>query len=272
VAGLILLVIVGAWLAVLVPMAVHRHDSAASLKSADKFGDAMRVLSRRSTRDVVVPRRPADSLVVSATRSPRPPLEEPRSTGRQLAAQRRRRTLSILGAAAWLTLVLAVVGVPGARVAHVFVDLLVVGFVVHLRKQALLRAERRAAELRRARVPAPRRSSSVEGIPARMPSRPSPIDASLTIPAARYEDKPLVTATAPAAAVGTGAPWSPVPVPIPTYVGKATAPRRPPRVLDLTKPGEWTAALEGDDVEIDLTADEQGLDDILDRRRAVNDW
>ncbi|MCW2545061.1 MAG: hypothetical protein JWM40_2613 [Frankiales bacterium] len=268
-AGLILLVIVGAWLAVLVPMAVHRHDSAASLKSADKFGDAMRVLSRRSTRDVVVPRRPADSLVVSATRSPRPLLAEPRSTGRQLAAQRRRRTLAILGGAAWLTLVLAVVGIPGALVAHVVVDLLVVGFVVHLRKQALLRTQRRNAELRRARVPAPRRASTVEGIPARMPVRPAPIEVSLTIPAARYEDKPAVPV---AATVGTGAPWSPVPVPIPTYVGKATAPRRPPRVLDLTKPGEWTATLEGEDQEIDLTADEQGLDDILDRRRAVNDW
>lgn len=270
-AGLILVVIVGAWLAVLVPMAVHRHDSAASLKSADKFGDAMKVLSRRTTRDVVVPRRPADSMVISETRSPRP-VAPSGPTGRQLAAQRRRRSLAVLAAVSWLTLVLAVVGVAGALYVHVLSDLLLVGFVVHLRKQAVLRAQRKAAEQRRQqRVPAPRRSLSVEGIPARMPSRPAPLTAPLPIPAARYEDKPAVPVPAPAATVGAGAPWSPVPVPPPTYVGKATAPKRPPRVLDLTKPGEWTAALEGDDHEIDLT-DGSELDEILDRRRAVNDW
>ncbi|HWH30891.1 MAG TPA: hypothetical protein VNU26_18365 [Mycobacteriales bacterium] len=45
--GLILLVIVAAWLAVLVPMALRSSDSADSLSSVDRFSDAMRVLSRR---------------------------------------------------------------------------------------------------------------------------------------------------------------------------------------------------------------------------------
>jgi len=45
--GLILLVIVAAWLAVLVPMALRSHESADSLSSVDRFSDAMRVLSRR---------------------------------------------------------------------------------------------------------------------------------------------------------------------------------------------------------------------------------
>ena len=44
--GLILLAIVGAWLAVLVPMALRKHD-ASNLGTVDKFHDAMRVLSRR---------------------------------------------------------------------------------------------------------------------------------------------------------------------------------------------------------------------------------
>jgi hypothetical protein len=269
---------VGAWLAVLVPMAVHRHDSATSLKSADKFGDAMKVLSRKTPRDVVVPRRPAESLVVSQTRSPRP-RSETQPSGRQLAAQRRRRSLAILAAVTWLSLVLAVVGVPGALFVNVIADAALIAFVVHLRKQALLRAERKADEARRrdgARVPAPRMAPAVvrvEGIPSRIPARPAPLTEPLPIPAARYEDKPLApTAPAPAAAVGQGAPWSPVPVPPPIYVGKATAPRRPPRVLDLTKPGEWTATLEGSEPDIDLTADEQGLDEILDRRRSASGW
>ncbi|MFP5218238.1 MAG: hypothetical protein ACLGIG_00665 [Actinomycetes bacterium] len=45
--GLILLVIVAVWLAVLVPMALRSSDSADSLSSVDRFSDAMRVLSRR---------------------------------------------------------------------------------------------------------------------------------------------------------------------------------------------------------------------------------
>src|SRR4051795_8480488 len=68
--GLILLVIVGAWLAVLVPMALRSHDSASSLSSVDRFSDAMRVLSRReqsgraAARTFVLPARPTDPVAV----------------------------------------------------------------------------------------------------------------------------------------------------------------------------------------------------------------
>jgi hypothetical protein len=41
-------------------------------------------------------------------------------------------------------------------------------------------------------------------------------------------------------------------------------------VLDLTKPGEWTASLE--DAGLDILDDGPELDDILDRRRAANGW
>lgn len=287
-AGLILLVIVGAWLAVLVPMALRSHDSAASLKSADRFGDAMRVL-RRHSRDVLVPRRPAESLVFSETRSSKPPVPvsfvpgvEPAPVVRRgpTAAERRKRTLLVLVGLSVLSLLLTPLGVPGSLVVHVTVDVLLVAFAVHLRRQARARAARRAAELRRARrlrsqhglsrVPVPRPATrpvvTVTGIPAQMPPRPAPLAAPLPAPAARYDDKPL-------AATGTsGTPWSPVPVPPPTYVGKATAPRRVPRVLDLTKPGEWTAALEGEDLTTDWNDQGPDLDDILDRRRTASGW
>ena len=46
--GLILFVIVGAWLAVLVPMGLRSHDDAAPSRSVERFNDAMRVLSRRA--------------------------------------------------------------------------------------------------------------------------------------------------------------------------------------------------------------------------------
>jgi hypothetical protein len=276
VAGLILLVIVGAWLAVLVPMALHSHDSAASLKSADKFGDAMRVL-RRSSRDVLVPRRPAESLVFSETRSSRSPLVVPVVPGIEptpvlrsglTVAQRRLRTLVALLGLSWLSLLLAVVAVPGTLWVHIGADVLLIGFAVHLRRQAKAKASRRAAELRRARTapPAPKPAPKVTGVPERMPVRPAPLAVPEPAPAARYEDKPL-------AATGTGgAPWSPVPVPPPMYVGKATAPRRIPRVLDLTKPGEWTAALEGEDTGVDWQDQGPELEDIIDRRRSASGW
>ncbi len=234
--GLILLVIVGAWLAVLVPMALRSHDSATSLKSTDRFSDAMRVLSRRGERAVIVPRR-GPSLVVSATKSARPDpadlrvyvaTELPTRDPLTPAERRRRLLFGLLGTCA-LTLGLALTVLPVLLWVHLAADLLVVAFVVHLRKQAVQRAQRHVRSRRQpAPLAAPVRRRRVAGIPDRMPARPAPLTMPLPAPAARYDDKPL-------AATGTsGEAWSPVPVPIPTYVGKATAPKRSPRVLDLT--------------------------------------
>jgi hypothetical protein len=256
--GLILLVIVGAWLAVLVPMALRSHDSAASLTSVDRFSDAMRVLSRRdSSRSVVMPRRPLGPPTASRT-----------------VAERRRRTLTVLGGTALLSLGLSLFGVPLMLGLHVVCDLLLVGFVVHLRRQAVLKRQQRARErARRAVAPAARSAAApaaapaaarprrVAGIPDRMPRRPDPLTISLPAPAARYDDAAPVVDTS----------WEPVPVPPPTYVGKPKAPSRPPRVLDLTKPGEWSATLE--DAGLDILDDEgPELEEILERRRAANGW
>jgi hypothetical protein len=283
--GLILLVIVGAWLAVLVPMALRSHDSATSLRSADRFGDAMRVLSRRGARDVLVPRRSHSSLVISETKSPRPPTvredeqlvqleaEEPAAWASRTAAERRLRTLMVLFGLALVSLGLWLFGLRPALWAHAAIDLLLVAFVVQLRRQARLRA-RRAQRVRRAASPpaaarpvVPARPVRIAGIPDRMPARPAPLTQPLPAPAARYEDKPL-----PAAATGADGTWSPVPVPPPTYVGKAVAPKREPRVVDLTRPGQWTAALEADDAGLAILDEGPELDDILERRRAVNGW
>jgi hypothetical protein len=99
-----------------------------------------------------------------------------------------------------------------------------------------------------------------------MPARPAPLTAPLPAPAARYED-PVPVAPA---ATGTDGSWSPVPVPPPVYVGKPAAPSRPPRVLDLTRPGEWAATLE--DAGLDLLDEGPELEDILDRRRVSGGW
>ncbi len=280
------MVIVGAWLAVLVPMALRSHDAATSQRSAERFGNAMRVLSPRSARRAApteqvqafpgddagafVPRQSALEPLLRAFREerPRPPLT--------LVARRRRVLLALLSGAGagllggllsgWLLLVgLVLLG-------------LAVAYVVHLRRLAVQRA---AAARRRWDEPdddlgwdarddgygwddqdgrTAQQPAWDDWVPARLPQR-APAAARAT-PARRYED-PLPLA------VGDDAGWSPVPVPPPVYVGKSVAPRRPPRVLDLTEPGRWSDA---------VTAGELGdapdleLDDILDGRRAVGDW
>jgi hypothetical protein len=50
------------------------------------------------------------------------------------------------------------------------------------------------------------------------------------------------------------------------------APPRPPRVVDLTRPGEWSAALEAEDAGMAIFDEDDELDGILDRRRASGDW
>jgi hypothetical protein len=283
--GLILFAIVFAWLAVLIPMALRSHDNSHQARSADRFSHAMRVLSRRSSRDVLVPRRAYSSLVISETKSERPariPEERAEEVVEEqerlplTPAQRRARALAVLVGLALVSLGVWLAGVGAALYVHVLVDLLAVAFVVHCRRQAVLRAQLRTARPRaRAVAPAARpavarpaaRPTRIAGIPDRMPQRPAPLTAPLPAPAARYEDQqPTV-----AAATGTDS-WDPVPVPVPTYVTKPTAPKRETRVLDLTKPGEWTAALEGDDVGLGIFDEGPELEDIIERRRAAGDW
>ena len=70
--GLILFLIVGMWLAVLVPMWLKSHDSSTNLSSVDRFSDAMRVLSRRHVsvgdrRTLLMPPRPQAVLSAGPT-------------------------------------------------------------------------------------------------------------------------------------------------------------------------------------------------------------
>lgn len=288
--GLILLAIVGAWLAVLVPMALRRYD-ASNLGTVDRFHDAMRVLSRRGPEDPDAERgadeaaeqahgrlRDAASSVRSGLADRRASRAEKRAAKRPLsAAARRRRLLALLVLASIVTLVGTVLGPLWVLAFHLQADLLLVAFVLHLRRTAMARLERdyRSAgrpAVRAARpaprpaapaAPALRAPAHVAGIPDRMPPRPMPLDAPVPVPAARHEELPPARGA-------QGEAWSPVPVPAPTYLSAPTAPRR---VMDLTK----ASATAGDglaDAERELGIVDEGpeLDEILERRRAVNDW
>lgn len=94
--GLILLVIVGTWLAVLVPMGLRSHDGHPS-RSVERLGDAVRVLVRRSART-----DPPEELPVPAGASRRNPLRSAagavkREVGRGRAAVTSHRRQPLLG-------------------------------------------------------------------------------------------------------------------------------------------------------------------------------
>ena len=107
--GLILLVIVGAWLAVLVPIALRSHESSSTASTVEAFHDAMRVLSRRE---------PVVRVLEPGAAAPEPAGPTP--------AARRRRLLAGLLAFAVATLVGALVGPTWVLAVHVATDLLLV--------------------------------------------------------------------------------------------------------------------------------------------------
>lgn len=326
--GLILLVIVAAWLAVLVPMALRSHETTTSLSSVDRFSDAMRVLSRRDAaartrssradryglgdddvddmlddwdgdgahgdgahddwaegdwdgRDGVLSRVWAP--VASAAGALVARLGGQRPAGVVTPAVRRRRLLVTMVALALAALVGGLLGPRVLLVAHGVLVVLVALSVVQLRRLAVRRAtlSRRAEPTRP--VPAPV-SSSVRVAPSMVP-----VDVPVDVPVAPSEpavsDEPLLDRTAEAAVLSTaaryddplpvapaaalGSAWNPVPVPVPTYVTAPVAPPRAQRIVDLTRPGDWSAP----PVEAEHpVGGEQAADDLGERRRAVNDW
>lgn len=235
--GLILLVIVGAWLAVLVPMALRSHE-ATSLGTVDKFHDAMRVLSRREAAELA--QDEGDEL---------PDEQAAEQAAVRSLAVRRRRILLALLALAMGTLLAALVGPRWLFAPHLVAGLAFAGYVGHLRVQARwadhealaarsqLRIERRAAEAAevaaRARellspsapvsVPVVRRAGRpmrIAGVPDRMPTRvalgatPRPTPVERAEPAAELAIGGELVATGPAA-TGPAVPTAPAPAPVP---------------------------------------------------------
>ena len=273
--GLILLVIVGAWLAVLVPMALRSQDVRGS-QAADRFHDAMRVLSRRpSTSRAPLP-APEPETVLAPEPAPAPlPASPAVRRARAAAAARRRRLLLVLLGLAVATLAGGLLGPHVVLVGHAVVDLLIVAFVVHLRRIAVARAERDWRAAMAHRTPTPlgdqraeadavaaasvvvRAPAHVAGIPDRMPPRSTPLDAPVAVPAARAELAPARGAQ--------GESWSPVPVPAPTYLSAPVVPRP-------AEPAAHADGLADAERELGIVDDGPQLDEILDRRRAVNEW
>ena len=302
--GLIYAAIAIMWAAVLIPMWLRNHDTATENRSAERFGQAMRVLSRKDggpIRDEEASEegeqlsrqtRPATKQVARATsaaknrrqqRPPRAPLT---------LIQRRARTLGVLAGLTFVTvLVAAVTPLPWWAAAPFVV--LTVAFVVHLRIQARQRVQRHRAGGARVSSPRPSAASSADNPDSRGSAvqRPRVADEqresrdksgvvqgpSRAVVVERKGDATTAASAEPSETVASGddadeEAWRPNPLPLPTYV---TAPKavRPIKVIDLTTPGAWSSGRLFDDdmADEDLLAAqvaEDELDALLDQEIA----
>lgn len=226
--GLIYLVIIALWAAVLIPMWLRRHDQISEVRSTARFSSAMRSLgsqghppyamemsfgSMNSAPTEVHMARPTGSGPVRTSTA-----EQQRELAHASAATRRAVVLGALTAFLLITLVAAVIGFA-PRWAAALAALPVIGFLI---ASVLTASERSSAPARRT---SPR--------PTRMP----------------VADREQSTGEAQAekewenwnAWDEDDQSWEAVPTTLPTYVD---APRASavPRGIDRATPGEWTGS------------------------------
>jgi hypothetical protein len=267
--GVIYAVIIGLWGAYFIPLWLRRQEEMSESRSVERFTRAMRILSRKAPtpdqRYVVMPRRPDE---VPGPRR-RPPARAPKRV--TPLAMRRRRILAGL-ALTTLIMVLVTPFTPVPWLVPVALLFATVGDLVHLRIQArrqgdVSRTRESVRNRTRARL---RRFDSVE--------RLLEAKASLSAERAAAAEAAGVAEREEAARLASDAAgWQPVPVPLPTYVTKPRAPDRPAAATAEREPFDQISS--GDQVpsqrqqpsgmaEVD-ESDE--LDEIIERRRAVND-
>jgi hypothetical protein len=157
------------WLIVVVPMIVRRKDERAGERSVARFGSAMRALSSRRSSALAPEATESDDLASSepaihvsgaVNRRPvpaskeslmYPPDRNDMSEARRQMMTRRRRSLTGLGIAGVLFLLVALV--TGSTLVWVLEFLVLAslsGYVLFLRSQARRDRERRASRLQRA--------------------------------------------------------------------------------------------------------------------------
>lgn len=284
VSSLILVIVVAVWATVLVPMLLRRHDEGAEHRSSERIATAFRVLARRAATaappapagratGAPVPRRRAARVGVPwpdapedirrqllrtrpapppAPRSPADPSRHRpvRLTPTQAMARRRRLLAGLVALAVAQVAGVLAIG-PGFWVGQLAADVMLVGYLGHLRQEAV-RVRRRRARVS-ARMAGRRRPAAESGSPAPA-ARPA-------APAATPAPRLPAAGTAPGTGRSMGAlerqddgSWLPVSVPLPSYV---TAPPAAPAAA-----GHRGAAAAGRP----LTDDEPDL-----RRRAVNE-
>ncbi len=116
--GLIYVVIIALWAAVLIPIWLRRHDQISEVRSTARFSSAMKTLGK--DKDKGRGRRQAAAQFA---------YDDPREMARQVAAKRRAIIMGVLSGALALMLVLAIFGlVP--RVAPIVLAVIVLAYVI----------------------------------------------------------------------------------------------------------------------------------------------
>lgn len=214
--GLVYAIVVLVWVAYLVPSWLRNEDQLNS-RSVHRYKRAMRVVSKGTEAEIL--------------RSHEERME--------VRAQMRRRRMVVISAlaAALLLSILLTVGGAVPLWAPALPSLVAAIYVTNVRRVVVAEkvAQSRAAVAHRARRQAP------------MPALSDPAAALRTLPRTSTALPPVMDAqtpsrtvsVVPSGALSDASAWQPVDVPLPTYV---TAPKavRSHRVIDLTRPGEWT--------------------------------
>jgi hypothetical protein len=238
VTGLIYVVIIALWAAVLIPIWLRRHDQISEVRSTARFSSAMRslgsqgqvqyatdsyALESREMDMALTPMRTPDRetrMTRSMTQRPAEGMDPDyeRELARQSAATRRAIVLGALTVILLVALVLAIASIL-PKWAPIVAALPVVAFVLASSMTASARSDARPA-----RKPARR----TESAPAAQPSRAQA--------AAADDDWETWNAWD-----DDEDSWDAVPTTLPTYV---TAPRASavPRGIDRSRPGEWTGS------------------------------
>ena len=236
--GLIYVVIIALWAAVLIPIWLRRHDQISEVRSTARFSSAMRslgsqgqvqyatdsyALESREMDMALTPMRTPDRetrMTRSMTQRPAEGMDPDyeRELARQSAATRRAIVLGALTVILLVALVLAIASIL-PKWAPIVAALPVVAFVLASSMTASARSDARPA-----RKPARR----TESAPAAQPSRAQA--------AAADDDWETWNAWD-----DDEDSWDAVPTTLPTYV---TAPRASavPRGIDRSRPGEWTGS------------------------------
>jgi hypothetical protein len=283
VTGLIYVVIIALWAAVLIPIWLRRHDQISEVRSTARFSSAMRSLGSQgqvqyATDSYALESREMDLALTpmrtperetrmtrSATQRPAEGMDPDyeRELVRQSAATRRAIVLGALTVILLFALVLAIASIL-PQWAPIVAALPVVAFVLSSSMTASARSEARPA-----RKPARRSQAAPAAEPSRAQAAVADDDWETWNAWDDDEDS-----------------WDAVPTTLPTYV---TAPRASevPRGIDRSRPGEWTgsamvetaqamrsrprSAPLTDPADIDHGAQTAEIPVVSDSRRAVNE-
>jgi hypothetical protein len=229
VTGLIYLVIIALWAAVLIPMWLRRHDQISEVRSTARFSSAMRSLGSQGQPQYAMSlgsmnSAPTEVLMVRPTTSSRPTLsavDGQREQARQSAATRRAIVLGVLTALLLAALVASVLGVTPKWLAA----LAAVPVIAFIAASVMTASDRSSAPARTQtqRRTAPSRAQRAQ---AEAQAEPAQDEAEWENWNAWDDDDQS---------------WEAVPTTLPTYVD---APRASavPRGIDRDTPGEWTGS------------------------------